>query len=149
MKKLMYAALLIPVALGANSLKSTSFASSGPTCSGSDTVDTVRNILDENVFNMVRVTANHEGDIAVNNNIYNVLRAEARNGTVDEKVINIITTDKTDRRSSCKFDIEMKFTGRDTNKTRRWSEYNGAPQLGYTAELTDDDKLYVTVYGLN
>jgi hypothetical protein len=127
-KNLMYAALIVPVAFGINFLKSTSFASSsGPTCSGSDTIALLQRIVDENAMN--------------------TLRAVTPEATYDDKFIDIITTDKTDRQASCKFEIALTISGKNGVINKTWSEITGN-QLTYTVEVTDDGRLYATVYGL-
>ena len=102
-------------------------------------LELVKQIVDENVMNVVRTSMEHPG-------------RDTAHGGVEETLINIITTEKTDLRASCKFDMSLRFTGTDSqghnvDTTKLWSKNNVDP-LTYTVEYTDDEKLYVTVYGL-
>ena len=83
----------------------------------------------------------------------NVIRQSAKpSGNIDDKLINIVTSDKTEFKTSCKFDIELRITGKNAqgypvDVTKTWSETTGK-QLSYTVEHTDDSQLLVTAYGL-
>jgi hypothetical protein len=106
--------------------------SSSP-CSSPDTLDVLSKIVDDNAMNAIRQSAKP-------------------NGNIDDKFIDIVTTDKTESKTSCKFDIELHITGKNAqgypiDVTKTWSETTGK-QLRYTVEHTDDGQLLVTAYGL-
>jgi hypothetical protein len=88
---------------------------SGPTCSSPDTLEVLNKIVDDNAMNIVR--------------------AAAQRGKVDDKFINIITTDKTERKAKCKFDIELTISGPNAQGvnivpvTKTWSETTGKQLL--------------------
>jgi hypothetical protein len=105
-------------------------ANAAEDCSSPDTLEALNKIVDENAMQ--------------------VIRNYAQPGNVEDKFINIITTDKTEFKTSCKFDIEMHFTGNKNQGkdfTKTWSETTGK-QLHYTVEKTDDGRMIVTAYGL-
>jgi hypothetical protein len=113
----------------------------GPTCSGSDTIEVLNQIIDEHFMNNERAQLKALSERS---------NPDAKDRPkVDDKFINIVTIERSARRASCKLDVEITYSGPDVLTGRDVPPMTKSFPATYTAELTDEDKLLITIFGLD